>query len=100
MLYYSEMTKKNYKTEDECRAAEADFLSAREKEKRAREEKAAARKEKAAQIEAARKEMVSAQNKYKELIEDFVKNYGSYHYSTQSVKDVPTLFDLFNPFLL
>ena len=99
MLYFSEVTKKNYPTEKECLAAEAEYMAAKEKEKKVREEKALARKEQANAIENARKEMVAAQNKYKELIEKFVKDYGSYHYSTKSTKDVPTLFDLFNPFL-
>lgn len=99
MLYYSEITKKNYKTSDECIKAEEEALNAQVKAKQEKERIAAERKTRAAEVEEARKNMITAQNKYKEVLEAFVKTYGSYHYSTTNTKDIPTLFDIFNPFL-
>lgn len=98
MRYYSDVTKKFYDTSNACIKAEEDALTAQAKEKQEKEKLAAERKNRAAEVEEARKNMVAAQNKYKEVLEAFVKKYGSYHYSTTDAKDVPTLFDIFNPF--
>ena len=74
----------------------AERKAAEEKE---RKEKAAAeRKAMAADVETARKNMVAAQKAYAEKLEAFCKVYGSYHYTTDG-KEVPSLFDIFNPFL-
>ena len=109
MKYYSDVTKKFYDTAVECQTAELkeqERLS-REKaekertlaEKKAKEEKIAAeRKSRAAELEEARKAMVAAQKKYRDLIEAFTKDYGSYHYTSNSVEDIPTLFSLFDWF--
>lgn len=109
MKYYSTVTNKFYDTENECCVAEAkeqERLS-REKaekekalaEKKAKEEKVAAeRKARAAEVEEARKAMTAAQRKYRDLIEAFTKDYGSYHYTSSSVNEIPTLFSLFDWF--
>jgi len=66
-----------------------------QKEKAATERKAAAEK-----VETARKTYVEAQKAYRDELEAFCKNYGTYHYSTNNVDDIPSLFgflsDLFN----
>lgn len=98
MRYYSDVTKKFYDSSNACIKAEEEALNAQVKAKQEKEKLAAERKSRAAEVEEARKNMVAAQNKYKELLEAFVKQYGSYHYSTTNAKDVPTLFDIFNPF--
>ena len=41
--------------------------------------------------------MVAAQKKYKESLEAFVNDYGSYHFTSTKFDDVPMLFDIFNP---
>lgn len=92
MLYYSEVTNKNYPTERECMEAEKAEIARREEVKAAKEAKNAERKARANEIEIAYKEMVETQNKYRELIEKFVKDYGSYHYSASTSKGIPTLF--------
>ena len=104
-LYYSEITGETYDSEEKCLAAEqkaAEEKAKREQalvQERARKEALASqRKERAAEIENARKEMVTAQKKYRDLIEQFVKDYHSYHYTTTSSEDIPTLFDVFNRF--
>ena len=110
MKYYSEVTTKYYDSPEDCLAAEkaAKEAKAKEEERKAKElaekkekqEKALAeRKEAAAALEAARKEMVAAQKKYAQLMDDFLKRFHSYHYTTTSLDDIPTLFSsLFNLF--
>lgn len=104
---YSDRTHKYYDTVDEANKAELEAAVAEnrakiekekkeQEEKALREKKAAERKERAAKVETARKEMVAAQNKYREVLEKFVKDYGSYHLSWTSTDEIPTLFDFFH----
>lgn len=105
MLYYSEVTGKNYKTEKECLMAENAVKIEQEKE-RIRKEKEAAerdkiaaeRKEAAARVEEARKAMVAAQNEYKKVLSAFVDKYHSYHYTTTDASQIPTLFNFLDSF--
>lgn len=109
--YYSERTKKFYDTAAECERAEFEAKEAENREKIRKEReiayqkelrekkeaeekvKAAERKADAEKVEAARKAMVEAQNKYREEIENFCKKWKSYHFSTSDVKEIPTLFN-------
>ena len=65
-----------------------------------KEQEAAERKAAAAELEEARKVMVAAQKHYSELLEAFIGKYKSYHYTTNSIEDIPTLFNSFNLFNL
>lgn len=113
MKYWSDVTRSFYDTEKAC--LEAEFKVKEEqnrqkilKEKEERERKAkqealaAERKARANEVEEARKAMVTAQSKYREVLEAFIKDYGSYHLSLDG-KDAEaakrSLFDIFNPFL-
>lgn len=107
MRYYSDKTHKFYDTADECQRAEFEAKEAenREKirrereiahEKEKKEKEAAERKALAAEVEDARKAMVAAQNAYRDKIDEFVKRYHSYHYTTTNSDDIPTLFGLFD----
>ena len=114
MKFYSDVTKNFYDTEKACLADEFKVKEEQNrqkilKEKAEREAKekqeklAAARKVRANEVEEARKAMVAAQSKYREVLEAFVRDYGSWHQTLtgEDVKKViPTLFDIFNPFLL
>ena len=95
MRYISDITGKTYNTPGECMEAERKFEAEKKAEKEKKEKMAAERKTRAAEVEEARKAMVAAQHKYKEVLEAFVRDYKSYHFSTTDVKDVPTLFDSF-----
>ena len=94
MKYFSEVTGKVYDTTEALQTAEMAVKEAEEKEKAKKELMVAQRKEKAAAVDAARKEMVAAQKKYRDTLEDFCKNYGSYH-TTLNISEIPTLFDHF-----
>lgn len=109
--YYSERTKKFFDTVEACEKAEFEAKEAENREKILRERKEAEEKERkerlanerkvrAAEVEEARKAMVTAQNKYREVLQKFIQDYHTYHYSTSNFDDIPTLFDFFNKYLL
>lgn len=95
MKYYSTVTKNFYDDEQACLEAEKTELQKREDAKAAQAKKDAVRKNAAAKVDAARKAMLEAQKNYKNVLEDFCKEYGSYHYSVNSDDDFPWLFDWF-----
>ena len=118
---WSDKTQKFYSSIQEAEKAEFEAKEQENRERILKERKAAEEKEKkeqeaaerkamAAEVEAARKAMLevqknckeqidAAQKVYRDKIDAFVKKYGSYHWSSNSADDVPSLFDIFNPFL-
>jgi predicted ribosome quality control (RQC) complex YloA/Tae2 family protein len=75
MKYFSEETKKTYDTVEELEEAE-NKLAEIKKEK---EEKLALRGERAKEVEEAFKEVKVAQDKANDLLDQFLKDYGTYH---------------------
>ena len=98
MLYYSEVTKKAYKTAEECQQAEFKVKEAENLEKIKKERLANERKARAAEVENARQALNEAQKNYHKVLEAFIKDYGSYHYTETSVDNIPTLFDMLKLF--
>lgn len=104
MKYYSEKTNKVYNTVDELTKAEFQLKEEenrqkilKEREEAKKKELAEARKTRAAEVETAFKTMVDAQKAYKKVLQDFIDDYGSYHYTTTTADNIPSLFDIFNP---
>lgn len=106
MKFYSDKTMKFYDTPEDCQKAEFEAKEAenREKirrereiaaEKERKEKEAAARKVDAEKVEAARKALNEAQTNYRKALEEFIKNHGSYHFTTTKVEDFPWYFDIF-----
>lgn len=102
MKYYSDITKKLYDSEKELMAAEQkqkqlDVEKELAAQKKEEERKALMeqRKARAAEIDAARKDMEAAQQKYRELVEKFCKDYGAYHYTSSNWNDFPKFLDSF-----
>lgn len=107
MKIISEKTGKEYTTVEECVAAEEQY-DKELAEKKAAEEKAlveakakkealvAARKERANEVEEAYKAILAAQKAYREKLDAFVKDYGSFHMTIKTGDGNP--FDLFNSF--
>jgi len=104
--FYSDRTNHYYDTMEAATSAEFEAKEKenlekvrREREERERKEKqekaAAERKAMAEKVEAARKEMVAAQKNYRDAINAFVKTYGTYHFSSSKLEDIPTLFSGF-----
>lgn len=99
MKYWNEYEQKFYENANDCLEAERKFQAKQEKEEYEKKRQAAERKAAADKVEAARKAMNEAQSAYKKELEGFCKKYGSYHYSSRDVSDIPTLFnDIFNIF--
>ena len=96
MKYYSEVTKSLYDTEKELHKAEEKLIAERNEREAAEKKKSAERKARADEVAAAREAAMAAQKKYNELLNAFVKDYGSYHMSVSNIKDVD---DLVNTFL-
>ena len=107
---YSDKTNKFYDTVEEANRAEFELkekenLEKIKKEREAalakqeKEKKIAARKEAAEKVETARKAYLEAQKAYRQELEGFCKNYGTYHYSTDNADEIPSLFDWFGNIL-
>ena len=89
---YSDVTKQFYETMEEAEKAETEFAEAKKKAEEEKEKALAERKMKAEEIAEARKKMVEAQNNYEKLMREFINVYGSYHYSTSNMEEIPRLF--------
>ena len=96
MKILSEKTGKEYQTVEECVAAEKEFDEAVAKEKARKENLAKERKERAKEVEDAYKAILEAQKVYKRKLDDFLKDYHSFHTSIRS--NDPDLFSIFFPF--
>ena len=94
MKYYSENLKKVFDTEADCVKAEREYQEKVEKEKAEEEALASARKERAKEVEKAYSDMIAAQKHYTKLLNQFVKDYNSWH-MTISTKYDDNLADLF-----
>ena len=99
MKFYSEKTNKCYDTEEECLSAEKNYEEKLVVEKAKKEELAATRKTRAVEIENAYKTILEARRHYNELLDKFVKDYGSYHMTIRTEDDNPfSLFDKYFKF--
>ena len=94
MKYYSEKLKKVYDTVEQLQKAEAEYDKAHAAEIKKAEE----RKRRADEIAAARKDLQNAQKKYNELVNKFIKDYGSYHatYNGEDVSATDLFYRLFD----
>ena len=98
--YYSDMLNQYFDTEAaaiEAEKAEAEKRALIEKakaEKEAKAKKAAEeRKARAKEIEVAHKAMIEAEKTYNELVDAFVKDFGSYHMTYSSSQDLDGLIN-------
>ena len=109
IIFYSDKTQKFYNSIEEANKEEIEAKEAENREKILVERKAtelkakkeaevAERKAMAAEVTEALKAMYEAQKVYREKLEAFCKKYGTFHFSTDGIKNIPTLFDVFNPF--
>lgn len=87
MKYFSEKTKKFYETEEACVEAEQKFDQAIQEEKDKKNKLAAERKKRAAELEQVAKNLMDARKHYDELVDAFIKDYGSYHISLYDKDD-------------
>lgn len=93
MRYYSDLLKKVFDSEDACVAAEDKYLTEMEEKDAREKELRETRKARAKEVEAALEEVHEAQKKFTELKNNFIKDYGSFHYSISSSDSFPKIFD-------
>ena len=92
MKYYSDKTKKIYDTEEAL--VEAEKVEAKKQEKV--EALKLERTNRAKEIESAYKDAVTAYNKYNELVNKFIDDYGSFHMTfNQHGNPMKSIFDMF-----
>lgn len=88
MYIYSEKTKKRYDTVEECEAAEREFEVAVAEEKERKEKLVAERKDRAKEVEEAFKNA-------HDLLRNFTKDYGAFHFTYNTDVNPLSWFDLF-----
>lgn len=99
MKYYSEKLKKFYESEDECKHDEEIAAEKERAEEKRKTELAENRKSRAKEIEKAYRAIMDAQEKYDNLLSEFVKDYGSFHMTiSEPSKHNDPWKDLFNLF--
>jgi len=96
MKYFSEKTNKTYDTEKDCLFAEAEYDKAIAEEKIKKERLSTERKARASEVEEAYKAVLEASKHYREKLNAFVKDYGSFHMTLRTGDGNP--FDLFDRF--
>lgn len=89
MKILSEKTGKTYATVDECMAAEKEYDDALEAEKKKKEELASNRKARATEVEEAYKAISVAKKNYYKVLQNFIKDYGSFHMTLNTGDDNP-----------
>lgn len=100
MKFYSEETKNFYNSAEECAQAEEEMRAKREQEEQRANELKEQRAERAKEVEKLLKEWKAAEKAYRDALSDFLKDYGTFHYSTHL--NSGDVFDswssLFSPF--
>lgn len=89
MLFVSEITGKNYKTAEDCLAAEAQYKKAEEEKRMIEKQKSDERAADAKRLDEAYEVVLKAQQAYQEEFNKFVKKHGKYHFSINSLDDIP-----------
>lgn len=99
MKIISEKTGKTYKTVEECLSEEKKFDEAIQAEKVKKEKLAENRKSRAKEVEDAYKARLEADKLYREKLNDFVNDYGSFHMTIDNEVDSPfTILDFLDNF--
>ena len=102
MKYYSEITKKLYDSKEQLTEAEEKMRAEDAEKKAAKEKQRAERAARAKEVDEALKASVDAHNKYIELRNKFIADYGYYHcsYTETSPLITPnTIWDSFLPIM-
>ena len=100
MKIYSEKTRKEYPSVEDCLKAEKAFDEKKSKEEAEKAKLAETRKIRAKEVEDAYADIKAAQKKYMELRNAFVKDYGSFHMTfSNSDPNFDTFFNDFFTFL-
>lgn len=99
MTIISEKTGKTYETVEDCLADEKKFDLAVEEKENKKKELANARKERAKEVEDAYHARLEADRLYREKLNKFIDDYGSFHMTINTeVEDPYSIFDFLDNF--
>lgn len=99
MKYYSEKLEEFFDSANECKQAEEIAAEKERAEEKRKSELAENRKARAKEIEDAYRAIMEAQEKYDNLLTEFVKDYGSFHMTiSEPRKRLDPWKDIFNLF--
>lgn len=84
MYIYSEKTKKKYDTVDACVEAEKEFDEQLERARLEKEKLASERATRAKEVEDAYQKIVDARKEYDAVLDKFVADYGSFHFTVHN----------------
>ena len=99
MKIFSEKTNKYYNTVEECLEAEKEYDEAVLEAENKKKELAENRKNRAKEVEDAYKARLEADKVFKDKLNKFVDDYGSFHMTINTEVDDPfNLFDIFDSF--
>lgn len=99
MTIISEKTGKTYETVEDCLADEKKFDLAVEEEENKKKELANTRKERAKEVEDAYNARLEADRLYREKLNKFIDDYGSFHMTINTeVEDPYSIFDFLDNF--
>lgn len=99
MKIFSEKTNKYYNTVEECLGAEKEYDEAVLEAENKKKELAENRKNRAKEVEDAYKARLEADKVFKDKLNKFVDDYGSFHMTINTEVDDPfNLFDIFDSF--
>ena len=93
MKYYSEVLNRVFDSEKELVAEETKAKNAEIEKQILEKRKSEERKNRAAEVEKARIAANEAATNYRKLLEDFCKDYGSYHYTIKNSTDNKSLIE-------
>ena len=93
MKYYSEVLDRVFDSEKELVAEETKAKNAEIEKQLLEKRKSEERKNRAAEVEKARIAAEEAVANYHKLLEDFCKDYGSYHYTIKNSSDNKNLIE-------
>ena len=99
MTIISEKTGKTYETVEDCLTDEKKFDLAVEEKENKKKELANARKERAKEVEDAYNARLEADRLYREKLNKFIDDYGSFHMTINTeVEDPYSIFDFLDNF--
>lgn len=99
MTIISEKTGKTYETVEDCLADEKKFDLAVEEEENKKKKLTNARKERAKEVEDAYNARLEADRLYREKLNKFIDDYGSFHMTINTeVEDPYSIFDFLDNF--
>ena len=106
MRIISDVLGKEFTSVEECQKAEEEYSKQLAEKEAKKQELMTQRKERASEIEQSYQKVLEARKEYNKLVDNFVKDYGSYHFSvTKNIDKLEPLFplsgwfdDIFNMF--